>query len=66
MDKVGADKIAIAQNQDDQAETVLMRLIRGAGMEGLGAMDYIREDKIIRPLLISAERKSRHTAVNIN
>lgn len=51
LDKVGADKIAIAQNQDDQAETVLMRLIRGAGMEGLGAMDYIREDKIIRPLL---------------
>ncbi len=51
MSKKGADKIAIAQNQDDQAETVLMRLIRGSGMEGLSAMDYIREGKIIRPIL---------------
>ncbi|AOT71074.1 tRNA lysidine(34) synthetase TilS [Geosporobacter ferrireducens] len=43
--------IAVAQNLDDQAETVLMRLMRGSGLEGLGAMDYKRGEHIIRPLL---------------
>lgn len=44
-------KIAIAQNQNDQAETILMRIIRGTGTDGLAAMEYIREGNIIRPLL---------------
>lgn len=43
-------KIAIAHNLDDQAETVLMRIIRGTGVEGLRAMDY-RNGDIIRPTL---------------
>lgn len=49
--KTGASKIAIAQNKNDQAETVLMRLMRGSGLEGLTAIDYIRDGKVIRPLL---------------
>lgn len=48
-------KVAVAQNQNDQAETVLMRMIRGTGLEWLGAMEYSREDSrgyaVIRPLL---------------
>lgn len=48
--KVGATKIAVAHNLNDQAETVLMRLIRGAGLQGLAAIQH-RRDKIIRPLL---------------
>ncbi len=36
--QVGADRIAIAHNQDDQAETVLMHIIRGTGMRGLRGM----------------------------
>ncbi|PAB57624.1 tRNA lysidine(34) synthetase TilS [Anaeromicrobium sediminis] len=48
--KVGAKKIAVAQNLDDQAETMLMRFMRGSGIEGLCAMDYKR-DEIIRPIL---------------
>ena len=50
LEKVKAQKIAVAQNMDDQAETVLMRLMRGTGLEGIGAMEYIR-GKIIRPIL---------------
>lgn len=48
--KIFANKIALAHHKDDQAETVLMRLIRGTGAGGLGAMSYKR-DNIIRPLL---------------
>lgn len=43
-------KIAVAHNKDDQAETVLMRIIRGTGLDGLRAMDY-KTGNIIRPIL---------------
>lgn len=43
-------KIAVAHNKDDQAETVLMRIIRGTGLDGLRAMDY-KSGNIIRPIL---------------
>lgn len=48
-------RIAVGQNQNDQAETLLMRILRGTGPDGLAGIDYIREGKkgvrIIRPLL---------------
>lgn len=50
VEKVGATKIAIAHNQNDQAETVLMRLLRGTGIQGLTAIHHGR-GRIIRPLL---------------
>lgn len=49
-DRVGASKITVAHNKNDQAETVLMHLIRGSGLTGLKGMDYVR-GRIIRPLL---------------
>ncbi len=49
--KEGFDKIATAHNCDDQAETVLMRLIRGTGIEGMSGIRYVRQDKVIRPIL---------------
>ena len=48
-------KVAIAHNRDDQAETVLFRILRGTGTDGLAGIDYTnineRGSKIIRPLL---------------
>ena len=44
-------RIATAHNADDQAETVLMRILRGAGPEGLAGIPPKRDGTIIRPLL---------------
>lgn len=48
--KVGAAKIALGHQADDQAETVLMNLLRGSGLTGLKAM-VPRRGNLIRPLL---------------
>ncbi len=50
MAKIKADRIAIAHNADDQAETVLLNLMRGAGVSGLRGM-LPDTGRIIRPLL---------------
>jgi tRNA(Ile)-lysidine synthase len=55
--EVGADRIAVGHTANDQAETVLMWLLRGAGMTGLAGMPYAREDRIIRPLLASTREE---------
>lgn len=48
--RIGADKIAIGHNADDQVETFLMRIIQGAGMTGLSGISPV-SGKIIRPLI---------------
>ena len=50
LDSVQADRVAVAHTRDDQAETVILRLARGAGSSGLAAMTP-RRDPVIRPLL---------------
>ncbi len=47
----GARKIATGHHRDDQAETVLINLIRGSGIAGLKGIAPVRDDRIIRPLL---------------
>lgn len=55
----GADHVALAHNQDDQAETLLLQLLRGAGVKGLAAMPAVRAldlvdasgPRLLRPLI---------------
>jgi len=49
-DRVGASRIAVGHTADDQAETVLMRVLGGAGVRGLAAIPPVR-GRIIRPLI---------------
>lgn len=51
LDHFKADKIATGHTFDDQAETVLMRLISGAGKRGLAGIAPVRDNYIIRPLI---------------
>ena len=49
--KMGATKIALGHTADDQVETVLMWMIRGAGTKGLGGIQPTRRPYFIRPML---------------
>jgi len=69
--RVDADFLVLAQHRDDQAETLLLRLLRGAGLRGLASMSPVRSlagtrAKLLRPLLevpreeIESFARSRH------
>ncbi|HCJ10461.1 MAG TPA: tRNA lysidine(34) synthetase TilS, partial [Clostridiales bacterium] len=50
----GEPRVAVGHNLDDQAETVLMRVIEGTGLDGLAGMPALRRDEgwvLVRPLL---------------
>jgi tRNA(Ile)-lysidine synthase len=57
LKKLGAQKIALAHNANDQAETVLMRIMRGTGMEGIVGIKAVRGNIFIRPI-INIKRES--------
>ncbi|HEU4685720.1 MAG TPA: tRNA lysidine(34) synthetase TilS [Nitrospira sp.] len=48
---IGADRIVLGHTANDQVETMLMWMLRGAGLSGLSGMPFIREGLIVRPLL---------------
>ena len=52
-----ASRVALGHTRSDQAETVLMRLIRGAGPTGLGGIRPIRDGIWIRPLLAVSRQR---------
>src|SRR5687768_4506521 len=63
--RVRADFIVLAHNADDQAETVLLQLLRGTGVRGLAAMPLVKRAQrskpdaraIVRPLIDVARRE---------
>lgn len=56
-EELNAQKIAIAHNANDQAETVLMRIMRGTGLEGLVGIKPIRDNIFVRPLITSTRKE---------
>lgn len=63
--KTNSNKIATAHNSNDNAETVLMNIIRGAGTSGLKGIEPIRDNKFIRPI-IECERKDIEEYCEVN
>lgn len=57
IEDLKGNKIALAHNLNDQAETVLMRIMRGSGVEGLVGIKPVREDIFIRPLIQTSRRE---------
>lgn len=49
--EINASKIALGHQRDDQAETILYRIIRGTAIDGLAGIPIVRDNLIIRPLL---------------
>lgn len=49
--KAGATRIATGHTLTDQAETLLMRLLRGTGLTGMGGIQPVASDGLIRPLI---------------
>jgi tRNA(Ile)-lysidine synthase len=60
-DRSSADAIAVGHSLDDQAETFLLRLVRGAGTRGLAAI-LPRAGRVIRPLLEISRAELREFA----
>jgi tRNA(Ile)-lysidine synthetase-like protein len=59
QEKNGFKYIATGHTADDQAETVLLRLMRGCGLKGLCAIAPTRNDGIMRPLLTISRSRLR-------
>jgi len=56
-EKYGYTKIATGHNKDDNAELVLMNLLRGAGPKGLSGIPPLRDGRYIRPLIRVSKNK---------
>ena len=60
-----ADSVATGHTADDQAETVLMRLLRGSGSSGLSAIRPVRDGWIIRPMLeVTADEITEYARIH--
>lgn len=59
MKQHSLDRVATGHTLDDQAETVLMRLLRGAGPEGLSGVLPVTREGLIRPMLDVTHQQAR-------
>jgi tRNA(Ile)-lysidine synthase len=55
--ETNANRVALGHHQGDQAETVLMNIIRGAGLPGLSGIPPVRAATYIRPLIDCSRRE---------
>lgn len=51
LERINGNKIATAHNANDNAETVLMNMLRGSGISGLKGIEESRDGKFIRPII---------------
>ena len=56
-DRAGARRVALGHNRDDQAESVLLRLVTGAGRAGLSGIKPVADGLFVRPLLDCAREE---------
>ena len=66
LKKENANKVAIAHNKNDKAETIIMNIIRGTGISGLKGIEPIREEKYIRPLIECARDEIEEYCIQNN
>jgi len=59
-EREGYDKIAFGHHADDNAESVLMYLIRGSGLKGLSGISPVRGEKYVRPLIRQTRSEILH------
>lgn len=59
LEEIKADKVALAHHRDDQVETILYRIIRGTGLDGLAGMPAVRDRIFIRPFLEVSRQEIR-------
>ena len=64
LEKTGSNKIAIAHNENDNAETILMNIFRGSGLTGIKGIEP-KNGKYIRPL-INSKREEIEEYCDIN
>lgn len=49
--EIGAKKIVLGHTMNDQAETFLMRVLRGSGLKGLSSIFPVKDETFVRPLI---------------
>ncbi|MFT5875370.1 MAG: tRNA(Ile)-lysidine synthase [Clostridium sp.] len=63
--KLNANKVALAHNANDQAETILMRIMRGTGIGGMVGIRPVRDKIYVRPILrLSRKEIEKYCEIN--
>ncbi|MGM0501306.1 MAG: tRNA lysidine(34) synthetase TilS [Bacillota bacterium] len=65
IDRLGFDKLAVGHHVNDQAETIIMNFLRGAGLKGLGGIKPYN-NKVIRPLIEVEKNKIKQYCIENN